>query len=120
MYCTRCGTPLRPDARFCTSCGSSVALSVISVPEDAAPVKKESPVWGICCLILSLIALLILFSGGMPVTLIGILISFLSLVFSLPALRRSTSRAMGILGLCLSAFNMIFGVVYIVLLLPLV
>lgn len=120
MYCTRCGTPLRPDARFCTNCGSSVALSVISVPEEAAPVKKESPAWGIWCLILSLASLLILFSGGIAVTVMGILISFLSLVFSLPALRRSTSRAMGILGLCLSAFNMIFGVVYIVLLLPLV
>lgn len=29
-YCSRCGSPLLDDARFCSSCGASVALAVVT------------------------------------------------------------------------------------------
>jgi hypothetical protein len=41
--CAACGQPLRPGARFCTSCGTPVAAPVVVVQAQPAPASAPAP-----------------------------------------------------------------------------
>jgi uncharacterized RDD family membrane protein YckC len=41
MYCTNCGSPLAPEARFCGNCGTSV-YQPDDPPQDTSPATAES------------------------------------------------------------------------------
>ncbi len=43
MYCDRCGTQLRDDARFCTNCGKELVMAPVT-PPTTAPVAVV-PAW---------------------------------------------------------------------------
>ena len=70
MYCTKCGTPIEPGARFCTSCGCSVSETIpekIANPEtrqletckNETAMKKQFPVAGLL-VALAMIAIIVL------------------------------------------------------------
>jgi hypothetical protein len=51
MYCTTCGTDLKPGARFCRACGSPQAAAAVPRPTPAArlapPVQAGQPAQGV-------------------------------------------------------------------------
>jgi len=119
MYCARCNTRLRGDARYCQRCGAPVGAGYVAAPVPAAPYDaryaRPSSGTAVAALVCGILAL-----AFFCVPILNVVLGIVAASLGTSGIRKANAglargKGMAITGLVCGILGAAAGVVYVVI-----